>query len=75
MIKELVTVEKDVKGHIYLAGTDGQPIRLPGKEYESLKLENAREATDEEKNYIRENVTRLFLQVTMIATSMTPPRL
>jgi hypothetical protein len=71
--QRLVFVRKDEKNRIYLAGTDGQPIRLPGKEFQFITVPDAREPKPEEVAYIQEHINALFLEASMYVSSLTPP--
>lgn len=72
--QRLVFVKSDDRHRIYLAGTDGRPLKLPGKEFPLLKMENAREPRPEEVAYIQEHINALFLECTMYSSSLPMPK-
>lgn len=71
--KRLVFVKTNERHQLYLAGADGQPLKLPGKEFAFIKIDNTREPTPEEVAYIQEHITALFLECTMYSSSLPMP--
>lgn len=71
--QRLVFVKTNERRQLYLAGADGQPLKLPGKEFAFLKIDNARQPTPEEIRYIQDHITALFLECTLHSSSLPMP--
>ena len=74
MAERLVKVKTNEKHQLYLEGADGRCLRLPGKEYKFITLDDPRDPTEEEMAYLKEHIMALFLEASMYSSTLNPPK-